>query len=489
MGVLERFRSGSDSTFMQVVLALIIIAFIGLYVNPQGDRSGVVASVNGEKIMDTTYGRAYRNELRRIELGSGRTLSDAEQREIGESVRQQLIENEVLMQEARRIGLEVSDSEVARQLLDIPYLRNEDGRFSQELYQRFLKRQQYTKADFEETLRDDLLRTKLQRLVLLGASMSEPALREAYVDRDTRVDLKVVRIRPADFEDEVAVTDEERAAWLKENEAFVAEAYERDFDRLYNHPEQVRLSLIRLAILEGAATMGDLTPRLNAIRAEIEGGAAFDVLARRWSEDPSAVDGGELGLRPVAQLSTEMVDAIKDVPAGGLTRVFTTEGDVRLAKVVERVPPEVDPLDEVRDAIADRLIRAEKVPAMAAAFAGPELLPKWSEGGAVPTDLLEAHGLTARDTGPIPTVGGMNPFAPPATLLDAARTAPVGAVLPEVFEETGALFVAQLTARTDPDMARYESERETIREEILAERRGRFYEDWVADLKSHAKIE
>jgi len=303
------------------------------------------------------------------------------------------------------------------------------------------------------------------------------------------VDLNVVRIRPADFEDEVVISDEERTAWIAENEALVGEAYERDFDRLYNHPEQVRLALIRLAIIKGGASVGDLTPRMNAIRAELEGGAPFDVLARRWSEDPSALDGGDLGLRPMAQLSTEMIDAIADVPPGGLTRVFTTEGDVRLAKVLERVPPKVDSVDDVRSSIADRLIRAEKVPAMAAAFAEQELLPKWSETGTVPTDLLEKHGLTARDTGPVPTTGSTSPFAPPAALLDAARTAPIAAVLPEVFEESGVLYVAQLTSRTDPDMARYESEHDTIRERILAERRAQFYEDWVADLKAHAKIE
>src|SRR5688572_5378496 len=106
-------RSGQDSTFMQVVMALIIVAFVGLYIQPNGDRSSIVAVVNGEKILDTTFNRRYRDRLRMAEMQARRTLSDAEQREIGEQVKQQLIEGTVLLQEADRLGIEVSDSEVA----------------------------------------------------------------------------------------------------------------------------------------------------------------------------------------------------------------------------------------------------------------------------------------------------------------------------------------------------------------------------------------
>lgn len=489
MGVLEQMRSGSDSTFMQVVFALIIVAFVGLYVRPQGDRSGVVASVDGVKIMDTDYSRVYRNELRRIEVQSGRTLSDAEQRQVGEQVRQKMIEDQVLLQEAHRLGLEVSDSEVARQLLGLTFLRGADGKFSADQYAKFLKRQQFTKADFEETLREDLLRGKLQQLVYMGASISEPAMRQTFVETETRVDLQVVRIRPTSFEDRVVPTAEERAAWLVENEAMVKETYDRDFERLYNHPEQVRGRLIRLGVVPGGPPLADLVPRLNKLRAEAEGGADFASLAKRWSEDPSAAQGGDLGLRAVATLSTEMSQALEGVQPGSMTRVFTTETDARLVLVEERVPPKVDPIEEVRDSIADRLIRAEKVPVMAATFAEEQLLAKWKESGELPQDLLDEYGQSARDTGPIPTQKAGNPFAPPQGLLDDARTAEVGTVLPEVYEEGGVLYVAKLTARIDPDMTLFETEKDTIRESILAGRRDAFYQAWVADLKSRATIE
>lgn len=489
MSVLERMRSGSDSTFMQVVMAMIIVAFVGVYARAPGDRSGVVAVVNGSKILDTDYGRAYRNQLRMAESQSQRTLSDPEQKQLGEQVRQQLIEREVMLQEAVRLGLEVSDSEVARQLIQLQFLRGTDGKFDEDLYMKFLKRQGYTRADFEETIREDLLREKLMQLVYTGASLSEPAIKEAYVESQTRVDLNVVRVRPTSFEKDVTITDEERATWLAENSALVQETYDRDLERLYNHPEQVRIRMIRLAKTGNPADDGNLVPRLNKLRDEIAAGGDMAVLAKRWSEDPSAAQGGDLGLRPVAQLSSEEVQAIADLTPGAVSRVLPEDGDVRLIKLEERTVPKVDTLDEVKNSIADSLIRAERIPVLAAQFAEEQLLPKWQETGSPPEDLLAGKGLAARPTGPIATKANGNPFAPPQALLDAARTSPVGSVLPKVYEEGGVLYVAQLTARTEPDLTKFEEEKGKIREAVLLGRREEFYKSWVADLKSHAAIE
>ncbi len=488
MGVLESMRSGSDSTFMQVVLALVVVSFVFWYAKPQGDTSRQVAMVNGQKIMDTDYGRAYRNDLRSVEARTGRTLSDPEQKQLGEQVKQTLIQNEVLLQEAHRLGLEVSDSEIARSLLGISFLLDESGQFDMEQYQRWLKRNQFTRADFEERMRDDLLRGKLQQLVSMGASLSEPALREAYTEAETRIDLKTVRIRPSVFSDDVDITDDDLSTWVADNEEALKEAYDSDFDRLYNHPETVRLRLIRLGVTGEGPTLADLVAKVNTIRKELDEGADFGELAKRWSEDPSAVSGGDMGLRPVPQLSLETSEAIIELEVGQVTRAVTTDTDVRLYKLEERVEPIVDTFDSVRHDIADRLIRDERMPVLAAQFAEETLLPAWREADELPEDALSGKGLVARDTGPIPAVNRGNPFAPPQALLDAARTAELGTVL-DVFEDGGTLWVAQVTDRTDPDMEAFDEQRDVIRESVLMQRRQAFYEAWVADLKSRANIQ
>jgi peptidyl-prolyl cis-trans isomerase D len=485
MGILEKMRSGQDSTFMQVVMALIIVSFVGFMGNSGGNKGSNIAVVNGVPITDIDFSRAYRMESRAREAEMNRTLSDAEQKQLVELVRSSLVEQEVLTQEARRLGVEVSDSEVARALLQVPAFKGADGRFSEETYLKRISQEGTTQDEFEQRVRDQILRDKLRQLVFLGASTSDTALREAWIQAGTTVDLSVVRIRPAALEKSLPITDELRAEWLKENEASVQEAYERDKARLYEHPEQVHLRMIRLATPAGSP---DLTAKLEAVRAQVAAGGDMAELAARWSEDASALKGGDLGTKPLAQLAPEVAAAVGALQAGELSAVFATAGDVRFVRVEERLAAKVDTFDEVKTSIVDRLIRDEKLPGLALEFAEKELLPKWSEAGAPPDALLAEKGLTARPTGPL-RLEDPGPLAPPRAVLDAARTAPVGAVLPKVYEEGGTLFVAQLSARVEPDPVVFDTQKERLREELLLGRRSTFYQAWVADLKSRATIE
>jgi peptidyl-prolyl cis-trans isomerase D len=482
MSILEKLRSGQDSTFMQVVMVLIIVSFVGFMGQSGGDKGANIAVVNGVPITDIEYNRAFRQQSRQ----AGRALSDAESQRLGEEVRAQLVEQEILTQEAQRLGLEVSDTEVARVLVNSPGFKGADGKFDEELYLKQILQNGMTQDAFEQEVREQLLRQKLFQLVFLGASTSDQALRDAWIEQGTQVDLAVVRIRPIAMASSLALTDEVRSEWAKENETQITEAYERDKPRLYDHPETVRLRMIRLAT--GGAGGADVTARIEAVRSRVAAGEDMEALARSWSEDPSALKGGDLGARPVAELPADLSAAVSGLAAGGLSAVFATADDVRFVRVEERTPAKVDTLDEVRTSIIDRLIKEEKLPGMALEFAEQVLLPKWTESGVAPEALLAEKGLAVRQTGPQP-LGGGGPGSPPEAVLLAARSAPVGSVLPKVYEEGGTLFVVQLTSRVEPDPAEFDANKDRLRESLLLDRRSKFYEAWVADLKARSAIE
>lgn len=483
MSILEKLRSGQDSTFMQVVIALVILGFVGMNGQVFGDKSSIVATVNGDQIIDLDLNRAYQNELRVREAQSDRMLSDAEQKQLLEEVKQKLIEDTVILQEARRLGVEVSDREIARELRAIPTFRDEGGKYSPELYQKFLKIRGFTQSEFEERMREDLLRGKLQQLVYTGASISEPAVREAYMEAQTQIDLTVVQIRPYSFDGDVTITDEERTKWLAENEKQVKETYDRDFERLYNHPEQVQLRMIRLAVRD-ETPVADLVPRLNTLRDRITAGEDMAELAKRWSEDPSARDGGDLGLRAVSQLG-DTARSIEGLAEGAISTVITTSKDARIVRVEKRLAPSKDEFEDVKAAIADRMIKAERVPALAQAFAEEQVRKAWAESGAVPNEVLSTRGLFARPTGPISA--HMARGLPPEMMEDA-RSAEVNTVFPRVYEYGGAYFVGQLTSRIEPDMSEFDKNKEQITEIVLQQRRMEFFQEWIADLKARATI-
>jgi len=393
----------------------------------------------------------------------------------------------VMYQEATRLGLEVSDTEVAREILRIDAFRDEEGAFDKRIYSSTLRQLGYNQTDFEEKLRRDLLREKLRRLVFFGATISEPMVLEYYRRSSTRLDLEYVRVRPSSFTAEVEISEESRATWLEENAEIVQAEYEEDFQRLYDVPEKVALSVIRFDILQDGLGAAELLPRAKGVLAELQEGADFAELARRWSEHPSAVDGGRMDLAAVPQLEQEVVGAIEDLGPGALTPVVTTDDALAIYRLDERQEAHVIPFEEVRDDIADRLYRDERAPGLAAEYAD-RLLADWSTTGAAPLSVLEERGLSLSTTGPIAPTPYPGLFNPPARMLKDAESATVGEVLPDVYEASGVLWVGRLVERIDPDMDLYALEQEAIREQTLMVRRGELYESWITDLVAQADI-
>lgn len=486
MSVLESMRSGTDSTAMQVVLALVLVSFIFWYATPNGDQTSVVVTVNGTRIMSPDYTRAVQAELRQYD----RSLSDQEEAQIREKVRQSMIEDEVVLQEAHRLGLEASPREVARQLLGIEFLLDDEGHFDDQMYERFISGQGYaSRGEFEEELREDILRSKLRYLVYTGVTVSDPVLEEAYVHENTKVDVTYVRLRPTTFTDDVEIDPADLASWTEANATRIKDRYDAEFERQYNLPEKVTVTLISLMVTGDGPGVAELRPILEKIGADIDGGADMGDLARRWSEDPSAEAGGSLGEVITQKLPIAQADAIALLDVGKLSPVVVEDDRVSLIRLDARQPAHVIPLEEVQATIAEKLYREEKAPALQAAYA-ERLLEAWKTAGAAPDEMLAEQGLASAKSGLQSIEGkGGGMFTPPSKMLRDAGKAEVGTVLPEVYADGEVLWVGQLAERKEADMTEFAEKKDEIREEVLGERRIEFYQAYVDDLVGHATVE
>jgi peptidyl-prolyl cis-trans isomerase D len=474
---------------MQVVMGLIVVAFVGWGVAPQGDTAQNVAIVNGVGISDIEFSRFYRQRERQMEQRS--SLNDEQRGQLREQVKQSLIQEEVLLQEADGMGLEVSDSEVAHHLLSsYDFLNDADGIFSERNYSNFLRRNGMTRSDFEETLREELLRNKLRELIWVGASVSDPLVEQTYVEENTEIDIRHVRVVPKSIEATIEIDPAELATWVTENSVAIKEVYDRDFSREYDVPQKLTLSVIRLSIRPDGLQAGELRPRMDAIRADLEAGADFSDLARRWSEDPSAISGGDMGTVTSIQLGSVVSDALSKVEVGALSEVVATDNEIRLFRVHDRADAHVIPIGDAQDGIATRLLREQRAPVRAAEIADQEILPAWKETGVIPVDVLAKYGLSADATGLRPlSAPALGAFSPPAEMFKAARKASVNDVLPEVYDGGSTLWVGQLIERIEADMEKFAEEGDALRETTLARRRNEFFQAWVNDAVSRASVQ
>lgn len=489
MSILERIRSGTDSGVMWFILAAIVVSFVAVGSGIGGGAPAQeVATVNGEVVTGVEFNRAYRLAEAQASQRSRGGLTDEDRATLREQVVQDLIRRKALLQEARRLGLEVSAAEIAEALFQYDFLLDEQGAFDRQAFENFLRRQGLTRANFEEQIREDLLVTKLQRLMILGASVSDNAVEQRWKDDNTKLDLQVAKLPPGALDAALNPTDAELGTWAETRQADLQARYDADFKRLHDQPEKVDVRVVRLDLRDDGLDEAALRGRLDAVRAEAEGGGDVAALAARWSEDPSAADGGLVAGLAVRDLDADVAAALGSLQPGQISPVLANGRDVRFYKLEARTAARVVPLDEVKLEIARALYREAEGPKRVAAFAEKELLPAWKERGAAPLDLLAPYALDVQSTGLLaPESYGF--VRPPEAMVDAARTAEPGSVLPEVYEEGGVLWVGALVAREEPDLAKLEEEKPRIREGALIERRSAFLQAWVDEVVARATVQ
>jgi peptidyl-prolyl cis-trans isomerase SurA len=82
---------------------------------------------------------------------------------------------------------------------------------------------------------------------------------------------------------------------------------------------------------------------------------SFARLAKQHSRGPNADKGGDLGMVNIADLPQAVGDAVRALPAGGVTPPIPTENAVVIAKVIKWPKLSAEEFEKVRDTIYDRL--------------------------------------------------------------------------------------------------------------------------------------
>ena len=137
---------------------------------------------------------------------------------------------------------------------------------------------------------------------------------------------------------------------------------------------------------------------------------------------------------------------------------------------------------------SQRLLREEKAPTLAAAFA-ERLLEDWTAApGGAPAAVLAEHGLSSEFTGPRSAASGPA-LGPPQDMLSDATRQEEGAILPQVYTSGSSLYVGRVASRDEADESKFEDEKEGLRNQVLASRRGDFLSMYVDDVVARAKIE
>jgi peptidyl-prolyl cis-trans isomerase SurA len=115
---------------------------------------------------------------------------------------------------------------------------------------------------------------------------------------------------------------------------------------------------------DDAAALGIAEAKANDLLKQLHDGASFEDIAKKYSDGPSAADGGTLGVFKRGQLAKELEDRTFAMKGGEITDVIRTKQGYVILKVNEHISAGIPPLKEVLPRIQDALYYQKLQPAL-----------------------------------------------------------------------------------------------------------------------------
>lgn len=358
-----------------------------LFVDPptgatNGLATGEVARVGDERIPVAEFQRnlgqladAYRNQF-------GENFEQyAKQLDLPGQAVNTLIGEYAIARHARSLGLDVTDEEVAEQVMSIPSFKDENGNFvGLDLYRQILSRNRFSVDAFENAMRRNILREKLQILLVSEQSASTAAVKREFLKQEQQARIRYVAFNPEDVA--VGITDEDLQAYFEANK----ESYrlpERRSVRYLEVPIDESVIEIDDAIVsermksipfkEGARIRQiyfDSSPEklelANRVLKQLRNGRSFGELASQHSDDESAARGGDMGWILKGTQDPDWEEVAFSLSAGEFSDVFQTQLGYYIVQVINKP----DSLEETRKLTAESQIIREEATKIASQRAG-----------------------------------------------------------------------------------------------------------------------
>ena len=127
------------------------------------------------------------------------------------------------------------------------------------------------------------------------------------------------------------------------------------------HPEEFsqgdRAHLQHILIRTSTRTEEEAKTLADSLEDQLKGGKAFEDLAKDYSEGSEAKEGGDMGWMERGQLLGEIDTKVFSLNEGEITSPIKSSLGYHIFKVVERQKSSTKPLTEVRDAIQDKIFK------------------------------------------------------------------------------------------------------------------------------------
>lgn len=517
LGIMRKYK---QSILIKIVFVVIVLSFVGtiFLVWGRGDQdgggpAGFAATVDGTRISLDEFQKNYYRTRNIYEQIYGRSLTPEMEKQMGikKLTIEGLIDNLLVLKEAKKMGIKVSKDEVAAEIAKIPSFQN-NGAFDFALYQQTLQANRVTPKEFEEAQEQELMLAKARNQMKEKATVTDAEVLQAYKKQNDKVDLQYVSFSPADVKGSIKLTDAELTGYLQQNQA------------QFKTPEQVSISytLVTPSQLAGNVTVSDEEAQTyyqkNIDRYQGKGGilpfaevkeqasadarkqkaakAAYERAAETLNKfrDSADIDAAAAALggkvqktplfaaqAPAAEIigETELISRAFALKQGELGGPVETAKGIYLLKVVEKKASAVPPLAQIRAQVEQKLLEVKA--AELAKKRAEEALAQLAKGGVA---AKETGSFGFVQEGAVPGIGTSPELMETAFTLTTAN--PVAKQPVKVGERW---YAVKLKTRTEAPTTDFAKNSAAIKQALLPKKQQEVLENWTKELRAKAKIE
>jgi peptidyl-prolyl cis-trans isomerase D len=387
--MLSLMRRHAKSWLIKVLIGIIAIVFVFYFgYSFRARQASKIASVNGDVITIAQYDKAYRNLLEGLQREYRGMWNDNLIKLFGLKNRalDGLITQKLISQEAERIGLDVTKKEIQEKILSYPAFQF-NGRFDESRYRSVLLNNQMTPEDFEEVLEQELLQEKLQQFLTTFSPVTDEEILDQYTYANKKVKVSFVQFKADGYKDKVKVDEASLVKYFDENKekyrtpekikvayivldpnAFkpqvkvtdeqIKDYYDEHIDT-FSEKKQVEARHILFKLAENATKEEDekVKEKAEEVLKKAKAGEDFAELAKKYSEGPTAKDGGELGYFSENQMVKPFEEAAFKLKKGEISDLVRTPFGYHIIKVEDVKEARTKSLEEVKEQIVAKITK------------------------------------------------------------------------------------------------------------------------------------
>src|SRR5579871_1826102 len=525
-------KSGQTTKYVLGGLLLIICASMVITLIPGGltgdvftggqPPKGVVARVDGTDVTADEVRQTARNMLQQQMPQGGPNMAMLLPF-FAQRATDQLITRQALLTEANRMGLHVTPEEIKDEIQHGRYAAYffPGGNFiGQQEYEMRLQQANLTPEKFETSVGDDILISKLQALISGTANVSESEIHDEFMKQNAKVKFDYAVLKQDDIKKGLHPTESELKAYYDSHKGTYANSipekrkvkyavidtaklesevkvtpddlrtYYDDHRDQYRVPEQVKVSHILIKTpLPGPdgkvdeKGVAEAQRRAEDLLKQLKGGANFEELAKKYSEDPgSAKQGGSLGWIGRGQTVPEFEKTAFSLPKGQISDLVKSSYGFHIIRVDDKQDAHSKSLDEVKSEI-EPILKHQKAQQLAQKQAEQLLAQARAQGldaaaAANGAPVITTDFVSRRDM--LPGLGPSQQF------MDAVFTEEEKSP-PDMAPTSQGTAVFQLLAVQPPSTPTFDQIRTKVEEEFKNERSGVLLSQKAQELSDRAK--